>query len=196
MRDIAHGGAGQVERMHQTHQRAIHQCHVCGLNRHIRTGTDGESHIRAGKRRSIVDTIADHRHRIALRLQFRDFVRLVFRAHSRDHIANANLIGHGTRRRFVVSSEHHHVDATRFQSCDGLLRIGFHRIRNGHDSRKLAVDCCEHRRFPFRRQPFHGCDNVVKILVADTRHGHVKIVDQIGIADRNVVHCGFGRRYG
>ena len=187
---------GQIKRMHQTHQRAIHQCHIRGLDRHIRTGTDGESHIRTGKRRSIVDAVAHHRPRIALRLQFRDFVRLVLRSHSSDHVADANLICHGTRRRFVVSSEHHHVDATRFQSCDGLLRIGFHRIRNGHDSRKLAVDCCEHRRFPFRRQPFHGCDNVVKILVADTRHGHVKIVDQIGIADRNVVHCGFGRRYG
>ena len=75
----------------------------------------------------------------------------------------------------------------RFQSCDGLLRIGFYRVGNGHDSRKLAVDRCKHRRFPFRRQQFHSLDDVIEILVADARHGHVKIVDQIGIANSDTM---------
>ena len=187
LRDIAHGGMGQIKRMHQTHQRAIHQCHVRGLNRHIRASSNGESYIRTGKRRSIVDTVAHHRHRIALRLQFCDFVRLVLRSHSSDHVADANLICHGMCRRFVVSGEHHHVDAMRFQSCDGLLRIGFHRVGNGHDSRKLAVNRSKHRRFPLCRQPFHSLDNDIEILVADARHGHVKIVDQIGIANSDTM---------
>lgn len=49
LRDIAHGGMGQIKRMHQTHQRAVHQCHVRGLDRHIRACSNGESHIRTGQ---------------------------------------------------------------------------------------------------------------------------------------------------
>ena len=75
----------------------------------------------------------------------------------------------------------------RFQSCDGLLRIEFHRVGNGHDSRKLAVNRSKHRRFPLCRQPFHSLDNDIEILVADARHGHVKIVDQISIANSDTM---------
>ena len=116
---------GQIKRMHQTHQRAIHQCHVRGLDRYIRACSNGESHIRTGKCRSIVDTVAYHGHRIALRLQFCDFVRLVFRSHSSDHVADANLICHGMCRCFVVSGEHHHVEPCDFKAAMACCESGF-----------------------------------------------------------------------
>ena len=142
MRDVAHGGVRQVERVHESHQRSAHQCHVGGLDGHVGAGADGESDVGSGEGGGVIDAVADHRHRIALRLEFCDFVGLAFRPHAGDHMTfvDTDLACDGACGGRIVSREHDGFDATFAEQFDGLARVGFRHVGDGDDAGEMAVD--------------------------------------------------------
>ena len=60
LREIAHDGARQADRLHDAHRIAAHQDHIPRLDRHIGAGAHGNADIGLGERRCIVDTVTDH----------------------------------------------------------------------------------------------------------------------------------------
>ena len=143
----------QVERVHEAHKRFSYQRHVGGLDSHVSAGADGESHVGTGEGRRIVDTVADHRHGIALRLQSCDFIRLAFRPHSGDDMTfvDTDLACDGTRSGFVVAGKHDDCDSALFKQFNGLTRVGFRHVRDGYDAGEMAVNGCQHRRLALLR---------------------------------------------
>ena len=104
--------------------------------------TDGESDVGSGEGGRVVDAVADHRHRIALRLEFCDFVGLAFRPHAGDHMTfvDTDLACDGACGGRIVSREHDGFDATFAEQLDGLARVGFRHVGDGDDAGEMAVD--------------------------------------------------------
>ena len=96
-----------------------------------------------------------------MRLEFGDFVGLVFRAYTGYHMVHAHLPGDGVRSGLVVAGQHGDGDAVGLQCGDGLRRIRFDGIGHGDDARKFTVDGNEHRRFALCRQTIHIGDDGV-----------------------------------
>ena len=157
------------------------------MDGHIGAGADGEPDVRACEGRGVVDAVAHHRDRVALRLQFHDFIGLALRTHAGDNAPDVDLVGDGTRRRRVVARQHDRHDAALGKQRDGPPRIILRHVGDRHDAGKRAVDGDQHRGFPLGRQAFHIRDDRVEVLLRGVRggerHADVEGVDQVGVAD-------------
>ena len=94
------------------------------LERHIGAGTDGQADVGAGEGRSVVDAVADHRHRQTSILQLGDGAVLVLGQDLGEHLVDPELppdvVGHGAS----VARDHHDVvDAQAVEVGDGLGRF-------------------------------------------------------------------------
>ena len=129
-------------------QVAADQRDVRGGHRHVGAGADGDAQVGLGQRRRVVDAVADHRDRLALRLQRADLGRLLLRAAPRP----ARGRGCPTCRamasavRAVVAGQHPDLEAQRPQLRDRLARLRLERVGDGDQRRRAAVDRHVHRR--------------------------------------------------
>ena len=60
----------------------------------VRAAADGDAHVGAGQGGGVVDAIADHRHPLALLLQFGHFLILVLGQHLGEVRVDAQLLRH------------------------------------------------------------------------------------------------------
>ena len=75
---LAVRGPAQFHNPHNVEGITFHQDDVRGLHRDIRPTANGNTNIGAGQGGSVVHAIPHHRHLFPLRLQFPDFLILVF----------------------------------------------------------------------------------------------------------------------
>ena len=108
------------------------------LDGDVRARADGDADVRAGERRGVVDTVADHGHLVALLLQTADDGLLLRGQHVGNGFADVQLFADGLGGLAVVAGEHDHVEAHLAEMCirDRYLAVG---------GRVQAVDAADER---------------------------------------------------
>ena len=149
--DVAQRRAAQTDGGGHVAQTALHQHHVCRVERDVRARADGDAHVRAGERRSVVDAVADHGDLAAL-AQAADLRFLAVGQYAGDHAVHARGGADGARRAFVVAREHDDLDAHIPQLAHGLRAVGFDDVRHGDDAEESAVFAEQQRRFAVLRK--------------------------------------------
>ena len=151
--DVAQRRAGEANRRGNVGEAAVHQHHVRRVHGDVRTRADGNAHVRAGERRSVVDAVADHRDASNL-LQAAHDVRLAVRQNARDHLVNACRLPDRLCRARIVARNHHDADAhfAQFRDCFGAVVL--HRIRDRHHAQNRAVAAEQQGRFALAGELF------------------------------------------
>ena len=149
--DVAQRRAAQTDGGGHVAQTALHQHHVCRVERDVRARADGDADVRAGECRSVVDAVADHSDLAAL-AQAADLRFLAVGQYAGDHAVHARGGADGARRAFVVAREHDDLDAHIPQLAHGLRAVGFDDVRHGDDAEESAVFAEQQRRFAVLRK--------------------------------------------
>ena len=151
--DVAQRRAGEADRRGDVGEAAVHQHHVRRVHGDVRTRADGNAHVRAGKRRSVVDAVADHRDAPDL-LQAAHDVRLAVGQNARDHLVNACRLPDRLCRARVVARNHHDADAHFAQFRDRFGAVVLHRVRDRHHAENRAVAAEQQGRFALAGELF------------------------------------------
>ena len=151
--DVAQRRAGEANRRGNVGEAAVHQHHVRRVHGNVRPCANGNAHIRAGKRRSVVDAIADHRDAPDL-LQAAHDVRLAVWQNARDHLVNACRLPDRLCRARIVARNHHDADAHFAQFRDRFGAVVLHRVRDRHHAQNRAVAAEQQGRFALAGELF------------------------------------------
>ena len=84
-------------------QVATDQRDIRSRHGHIGAGANRDTEIGLGKRRGVVDAVADHRHRLAFGLQVAHFGRLLVREDLGEHMINCSLLCDRLGSRAIVA---------------------------------------------------------------------------------------------
>lgn len=103
---------------------ASNKDNVTCLDSDIGASTNRDSNICRHKRWSVVDAVSDHRHRLALALQFLDLGRFVLREDLSEDSVDPEFPSDRVRHCLRVAGQHRHLDALRVQSLDRLGGFG------------------------------------------------------------------------
>ena len=120
---------------------------VCGFDRHVGAGADGESDVGAGESGSVVDAVADHRDAEVLRLELADGVVLVLGEHFGEHASYAEVGRDGVGDLSGIAGDEHDLHVQCLELVDGVASFGAYLVleREGRDD-CAAVDEVEDRR--------------------------------------------------
>ena len=132
---------GQPDRLGQAQQVVAHERDVRGLHRHRRTGrAHRHPDIRRGQGGCIVDTVADHRHRVSLTLELGDSVELVLGQHAGPDLVDSGLRGDRLGHQLHVTGEHDDLLHARLvQPRDHLERVRTDCVRHRDDARDTGI---------------------------------------------------------
>jgi len=83
---------------------SFNQGHSRTLHCHIGSGAHRYSHLSLSQRRSVVDTIAGHRHESASSLKLLHYVHVLIRKNFRHHFVDVQLPGNGVCGGATVTS--------------------------------------------------------------------------------------------
>ncbi len=144
--DIPQGGTAEANGCRHIRQAAFHQHHICCINGHIRTGTNGNADIRTGEGGGIVDAIPHHGHGAIFHKLANDRF-LPIRQDPGNHLIDPGLGTNGVGCTGIVASEHDHLNPHLPEIMDGLGTVWLDNIRHGDDTHQLATPCKEQRRF-------------------------------------------------
>ena len=146
--DIAQRCAAEPDRRRHIGKSALHQHHICCINGNICSCPYGNSYIRSGKGRCVIDPIAYHS-RLAACLQPGDHSLLSIRKDAGNHFVHTCLAADRPCRPFIVSCKHNHMDAHIFQLGNGLSAVFLHHIRHSDHSKQFSIPAEKQRRLSF-----------------------------------------------
>ena len=151
--DIPQRGPAQSDGGGNVQKPALHQNHVGSVDGYVRPRSDGDSNVRSGQGRRVVDAVTDHCH-LPLLLQTPYHALLAVRKHSRDYLVNSRLRADGLGSAFVVAGEHHDPNAHTLQFLYRLWTVFLDYICYCQQSQELFMRFVrkEHRRFSLCRQ--------------------------------------------
>ncbi len=130
---------------------AFHKHNVRRVDGDVRSGADGETDVRARKRRGIVDAVAHHGDLAAL-AQLPDHGLLAVREYSGDDGVHAGLRADGGGGAGIVACEHHDAKTHALELPDGFGGVGFHDVRHSDHAEKLIIAGEVQRRFALVRK--------------------------------------------
>ena len=172
--DIVQSSAAQADGGGHIAQAALHQHNVSGVNRNIRTGANGNTDIRAGQGRCIVDAVAHHGH-AALVFQAADHSFLAIGQHTGNHFVHTGLCPNGFGGTLVIAGQHHNTDAHALQFTHSLRAVLLDDVRHRDNALHGAILGKEQRGLALGGQCFGaGCHLL--------RHRHAKGLHQLGVA--------------
>ena len=117
-------------------QATFHQDHICCIDSHIRSGTNGNAQISPCQGGGVIDAITHHSH-FTMLLELTDNRLFSVRQDPSDHMINAGLLRDGLGRTLVITSEHDHLDAHVPQLLNRLRAVFLDDIRHGNDTKQL-----------------------------------------------------------
>ena len=121
-------------------QVARHERQVGGLDGDVGAGADREAEVGLRERRRVVDAVADHRDRVALRLQPLDLGHLPGRVDLGQHAVDPDLVRDLLGGLAGVAGQQHRCQAERLQLADRSGAGGLDRVADVQASRLDAVD--------------------------------------------------------
>ena len=136
--DISESSPAQADSCRHIAQAAFHQNHVCRVNRHIRSCPDGNSDIRPGESRGVIDSIAYHGH-LPLFSELSDHSLLAVRKDSGNYLVHSGLSADGFRRPLIVSGQHDDTDSHILKLLHRLRAVLLDNISHCDDPRKDPV---------------------------------------------------------
>ena len=134
-------------------QATFHQDHICCIDSHIRSGTNGNAQISPCQGGGVIDAITHHGH-FAILLELTDNRFFAVWQDPSDHMIDAGLLRDGLGRALVITSEHDHLDAHIPQLLDRLRTVFLDDIRHGDDAKQLLSLCKEEGRLASLSQVF------------------------------------------
>ena len=126
--DDSPGAPREEERVGKFRQIVTEQHHIGALPGHIRSGAHGNSDLRFDQRRSVVDSIANHRDDAPFERQTLDSVALVLGQQVGGNLGDAELRGDLIGDRPRISRQQHGPQAQRMNSRNGRARLGTNSI--------------------------------------------------------------------
>ena len=153
--DVADHRFAQADRCHHIQQVIFHQHHVRALDRHVRSRSDGDSHIGPCQCRRIVHAVSDHRNLSSFTLKSCNFPLFILGKHLGNDCIDPKLSLDGCRCSFIVSGQHNDLDAQLLQLPDRLGAGRFHNIRRANDSDDAFLIRKQQRGFSFLCQLIH-----------------------------------------
>src|SRR6185312_12175863 len=164
---------------------ASHENYVACFDRNLRSGSDRHADVGGDECWRVVNTVAHHRHTLALPLQRFDVRRLVLRQHLREHGVDTEIAGNSLRHGARIAGHHHHFDPRFVQPPHRLGRLGTYGVCH-RERRKCATSLDEiHHALAadsgfFRKSLEFGCG------------GHAETGEQVRTTDRKRVPIHYG----
>ena len=150
--NVAHRRHGELARPHDALQVALQQRDAGALDGDVGAGAHGDADVGGGERRCVVDAVAGHGDDAAFPPKLVDDGAFLVGQHLGLDLADAETARDGLRGRAVVAGEHDDADAVGAQGFERGLRRCLHRIGDGDDGGRLAVDADKDRGGPVSAQ--------------------------------------------
>ncbi len=133
-----------LDHLDQLGRVGIEVDHVAGFTCRLRAGLHADTHIRLGKRRRIVGTVAAHGDQPALRLLAADIAQLVLGGCLGDEIVNPGFRSNCRCRHRIVTGDHHGLDAHAAQRVEAVPHIRLYDVLEvDHAKDAIAFDQAE-----------------------------------------------------
>src|SRR6056297_2851045 len=120
--DVGQGRAGKPDQPRNVSYPVAQDGGMCGLQRHVGARAHGHANLRGGKRRGVIDPVANHHH-LRLLSEIADLAHLVFRQKTRA-VVDPETHGNRCGRARVVAGQHHRHDAQGTKLAHGFGRVG------------------------------------------------------------------------
>ena len=146
--DRAVGALGDGAGLQNLSEVVGHQGNIGCLDGGLCAGdAHGDSHVGNGKRRRVVDAVADHRHAVALTLQLLDDAHLLLGQQVREDFIDAEVACDRSGDRGVVASQHHEaLDAVLPQEIEARFCASARNVREPNGADELSVRGDKNRR--------------------------------------------------
>ena len=153
--DVTQGCAAQADRRGHIGKPALHEHHICGVDRDVGACADGDADISSCQSRGIVDAVAYHCN-FAFLLQGTDHTLFSVRQYACDHFIHARLRSDSLCRAFVIACQHNHMNTHVTKLSDRFGAVFLDDVRHCDDTDQFSIPAEEQRSLSFFGEPV-GC---------------------------------------
>ena len=143
---VCYGCPAESERGAYVSKSVLHNNYVRGIYCHVRTGSYGNSHIRAYQCRSVINSVSHHGN-LCVFLKFPYYRFLAVRKYSGHNAVHPGFPSYYLCGFFIVSGKHYNGNAHFMQFLHGFCRIFLNCVRHGNNAAELCLflfAACKH----------------------------------------------------